>query len=116
MLQSDEHIRNYKFAKNTDGANTSVQENQPRANFIQLLLKDFRIIFDRDPAARNWLEVLLCYPGFHALCLHRLAHWLYRRKIALIPRLISHFGRLLSGIEIHPGAQIGEGVFIDHGT
>ncbi|MEM9925312.1 MAG: serine O-acetyltransferase [Cyanobacteria bacterium P01_D01_bin.50] len=116
MLQSDEHIRNYKFAKNTDGANTSVHEDQPRANFIQLLLKDFRIIFDRDPAARNWLEVLLCYPGFHALCLHRLAHWLYRRQIGLIPRLISHFGRFLSGIEIHPGAQIGEGVFIDHGT
>ncbi|NJL81123.1 MAG: serine O-acetyltransferase [Richelia sp. RM2_1_2] len=60
-------------------------------------------------------EVLLCYPGFHALCLHRLAHWLHRRKINLIPRLISHIGRFLSGIEIHPGAQIGKGVFIDHG-
>jgi len=109
MLQSDQHIGNYQFA------NTSVSENQPRANFIQLLLKDFRIIFERDPAARNWLEVLLCYPGFHALCLHRLAHWLYRRKIGLIPRLISHVSRFLTGIEIHPGAQIGEGVFIDHG-
>lgn len=109
MLQSDEHIGNYQFA------NTSVSENQPRANFIQLVLKDFRIIFERDPAARNWLEVLLCYPGFHALCLHRLAHWLYCRKIGLIPRMISHLGRFLTGIEIHPGAQIGEGVFIDHG-
>ncbi len=109
MPQSDQHIGNYQFA------NTSVSENQPRANFIQLLLKDFRIIFERDPAARNWLEVLLCYPGFHALCLHRLAHWLYRRKIGLIPRLISHVSRFLTGIEIHPGAQIGEGVFIDHG-
>ena len=73
------------------------------------------IIFERDPAATNWLEVLFCYPGFHALCLHRLAHWLYRCNINLIPRLISHLGRLLTGIEIHPAAQIGEGVFIDHG-
>ncbi|WP_248277480.1 serine O-acetyltransferase [Brasilonema sp. UFV-L1] len=82
---------------------------------FELLLSDFRIIFERDPAARNWLEVLFCYPGFHALCLHRLAHWLYRRGVAFIPRLISHLGRFLTGIEIHPGAEIGKGVFIDHG-
>ncbi|MBV6622450.1 MAG: serine O-acetyltransferase [Rivularia sp. (in: Bacteria)] len=114
MPKSDEHISN-QFAKNADGANTSVNENQSEANFIALLQHDFRIIFERDPAARNWLEVLFCYPGFHALCLHRLAHWLYRRKISLIPRLISHLARFLSGIEIHPAAQIGKGVFIDHG-
>ncbi|MDY7002758.1 MAG: serine O-acetyltransferase [Cyanobacteriota bacterium] len=77
--------------------------------------KDFKIIFERDPAARNWLEVLCCYPGFHALLIHRLAHWLYCEKIPLIPRFISHLGRFLTGIEIHPGAQIGQGVFIDHG-
>jgi serine O-acetyltransferase len=76
---------------------------------------DFRIIFERDPAARNWLEVMFCYPGLHALCFHRIAHWLYRRQLAFIPRLISHLGRFLTGIEIHPGAQIGQGVFIDHG-
>ncbi|MEA5593171.1 serine O-acetyltransferase [Rivularia sp. UHCC 0363] len=98
-----------------DGANTSVSVNQPGTNFLKLLQKDWMIIFERDPAATNWLEVLFCYPGFHALCLHRLAHWLYRCNINLIPRLISHLGRLLSGIEIHPAAQIGEGVFIDHG-
>ncbi|HAZ47340.1 MAG TPA: serine O-acetyltransferase [Cyanobacteria bacterium UBA11371] len=78
-------------------------------------IEDFRIIFERDPAARNSLEVLLCYPGFHALCLHRIANWLHVRKVSVIPRLISHIGRLLTGIEIHPGATIGKGVFIDHG-
>jgi serine O-acetyltransferase len=82
---------------------------------LQILLTDFRIIFDRDPAARNWLEVLCCYPGLHALFLHRIAHWLHLRKVSFIPRLISHVARFLTGIEIHPGATIGRGVFIDHG-
>ncbi|MGB7440322.1 MAG: serine O-acetyltransferase [Coleofasciculaceae cyanobacterium] len=72
-------------------------------------------MFKRDPAARNWLEVLFCYPGLQALALYRLAHWLYSRQISFIPRLISHLGRFLTGIEIHPGAVIGKGVFIDHG-
>lgn len=79
------------------------------------MLADFRIIFERDPAARNWVEVLLCYPGFHALCLHRIANWLHVRRVSLIPRLISHIGRWLTGVEIHPGATIGNGTFIDHG-
>ncbi|NEQ39427.1 MAG: serine O-acetyltransferase [Okeania sp. SIO3I5] len=79
------------------------------------LLTDFRIIFDRDPAARNWLEVLTCYPGFHALVFHRIAHSLYSQKVPFLPRLISHIARFLTGIEIHPGAVIGQGVFIDHG-
>ncbi len=82
---------------------------------LSTLLADFRIIFERDPAARNWLEVLFCYPGLQALLLHRLAHWLYSIGIPFIPRLISHFSRFLTGIEIHPGAVIGQGVFIDHG-
>nr|WP_199331084.1 serine O-acetyltransferase [Calothrix sp. FACHB-1219] len=76
---------------------------------------DFRIIFERDPAARNWLEVLFCYPGLQALLFHRLAHWLYAIGIPFIPRLISHIARFFTGIEIHPGAVIGRGVFIDHG-
>jgi serine O-acetyltransferase len=76
---------------------------------------DFRIVFDRDPAARNWLEVLFCYPGIQALLLHRLANGLFRLRLPLIPRLISHIARFLTGIEIHPGATIGKGVFIDHG-
>ena len=78
-------------------------------------LADFRIIFERDPAARNWLEVLFCYPGLQALLFHRFAHWLHHLGLPLIPRLISHLSRLLTGIEIHPGARIGQGVFIDHG-
>jgi serine O-acetyltransferase len=82
---------------------------------LSTLIADFRIIFDRDPAARNWLEVLVCYPGLQALSFHRFAHSLYSIGIPFFPRLISHFGRFLTGIEIHPGAQIGKGVFIDHG-
>lgn len=82
---------------------------------LETLRADFRIIFDRDPAARNWLEVLFCYPGLQALSLHRFAHQLYRLRVPFIPRLISHIARFLTGIEIHPGATIGRGVFIDHG-
>jgi serine O-acetyltransferase len=80
-----------------------------------MLLTDLQTIYDRDPAARNWLEVLFCYPGFQALLFHRLAHWLYKKGIPFIPRFISHISRFLTGIEIHPGALIGKGVFIDHG-
>lgn len=82
---------------------------------LSTLVADFRIIFERDPAARNWLEVLFCYPGLQALLFHRFAHWLYSLHIPFIPRLISHIARFITGIEIHPGAQIGQGVFIDHG-
>jgi len=82
---------------------------------LSFVVADFRIIFDRDPAARNWLEVIFCYPGLQALVFHRIAHRLYRLGIPFFPRLISHISRFLTGIEIHPGAQIGKGVFIDHG-
>ncbi|NMG21040.1 serine O-acetyltransferase [Brasilonema bromeliae] len=82
---------------------------------LSIFLADFRIIFERDPAARNWLEVLFCYPGLQALLLYRLAHWLHIIHIPLIPRLISHIARFLTGVEIHPGATIGHSVFIDHG-
>ncbi len=82
---------------------------------LKTLLADYRIIFERDPAARNWLEVLFCYPGFQALIFHRIAHWLHHLGLPFIPRLISHIGRFFTGIEIHPGAQMGQGVFIDHG-
>ena len=68
-----------------------------------------------DPAARNKLEVILCYSGFHAVILHRLAHWFYNRGLRLTARLISQFSRFITGIEIHPAAKIGEGLFIDHG-
>lgn len=79
------------------------------------VVEDFCIIFERDPAARNGLEVLCCYPGFHALVGYRLAHWLYRWQVPFFPRFISHLTRGLTGVEIHPGAHIGKGVVIDHG-
>jgi serine O-acetyltransferase len=80
----------------------------------QILRDDVRAILRNDPAARNLAEVLL-YPGLHAIILHRLAHALWTRHIPFLPRLISQIGRFLTGIEIHPGAQIGRGFFIDHG-
>jgi serine O-acetyltransferase len=82
---------------------------------LSILLADFRIIFERDPAARNWLEVLFCYPGLQAVLIHRFAHWLYQLGLPFVPRFISQLARFFTGIELHPGAQIGQGVFIDHG-
>lgn len=82
---------------------------------LKSLVADFKIVFERDPAARSWIEVLTCYPGFHALALHRVSHWLWNVGIPLLPRLLSHVSRLFTGIEVHPGATIGHGVFIDHG-
>ena len=79
------------------------------------LVEDYAIVLERDPAANHWLEVLFCYPGPQAIILHRLAHWLYKLDVFFLPRFISHFARFLTGIEIHPGAVIGKGVFIDHG-
>lgn len=73
-------------------------------------------VFERDPAAKSWLEIILCYPGFHAILLHRFAHRLYRWKIPLLPRVVSQFSRFFTGIEIHPGATIGRRFFIDHGS
>lgn len=92
-----------------------IESEDKRTHWLDTLKTDFLIIFERDPAARNWLEVLVCYPGLHALLLHRVAHWLYKRKLPFFPRFLSHIGRIFTGIEIHPGATIGKGVFIDHG-
>ncbi len=83
-------------------------------NKLLILRDDVRAIFRNDPAARNLAEVLT-YPGLHAILLHRIAHELWVRQIPFIPRLISQIGRFLTGIEIHPGATIGRGFFIDHG-
>lgn len=76
---------------------------------------DIEAVFDRDPAARSVWEVILCYPGFHAVLIHRLAHWLWLKRCYFLARFVSHAGRQLTGIEIHPGAKIGRGLFIDHG-
>lgn len=79
------------------------------------LLEDARNIQRKDPAARNVLEVILLYPGFHILVYHRIAHWLYRHKRFFLARWVSQHGRRRTGIEIHPGATIGKCLFIDHG-
>ena len=79
------------------------------------LREDIACILERDPAARSKLEVLTCYPGLHAIMIHRAAHWLWAAGFLWLGRLVSHIGRILTGIEIHPGAKIGQRVFIDHG-
>jgi serine O-acetyltransferase len=76
---------------------------------------DIKAVFDRDPAARSTLEVIFCYPGLHAVWFHRVSHWFWKRELWFLARLTSHFGRFFTGIEIHPGATIGKGFFIDHG-
>lgn len=82
---------------------------------LQTIKEDIGIIYKKDPAARNIVEVIFCYPGFHALLLHRISHKLWVWKVPVIPRLISTFARFLTGIDIHPGATIGRRFFIDHG-
>ena len=79
------------------------------------LKEDIQTIRERDPAAKNYVEILLCYPGLHAIWFHRIAHRLYLRKWYTLARLISHFSRWITGIEIHPGVKIGKRLFIDHG-
>ena len=78
--------------------------------------REIKATRERDPAARNDLEVILLYAGFHAIIFHKISHGLWNAKIPFLPRMISQFGRFLTGIEIHPGAKIGSGLFIDHGT
>ncbi|MGH8056488.1 MAG: serine O-acetyltransferase [Candidatus Entotheonellia bacterium] len=82
---------------------------------LKTFKRDIQAVFERDPAARSVREVLLCYPGVHALTLHRVAHWLWRHGCLTLGRFVSHLSRFLTGIEIHPGARIGSGLFIDHG-
>ena len=82
---------------------------------MSLLKEDIKTVFDKDPAARSTGEVVLCYPGLHALWLHRIAHILWEKKYLFLARLLSHKSRFLTGIEIHPGAKIGRRFFIDHG-
>jgi serine O-acetyltransferase len=82
---------------------------------LKSIQRDIKAALDRDPAAHSGLEVILTYPGFHARQLHRLAYWLHAGRVPFLPGLIAFLNRFLTGIEIHPAAQIGEGLFIDHG-
>ncbi|MEA5091102.1 Serine acetyltransferase [bioreactor metagenome] len=82
---------------------------------FEQLKEDIEVVLQRDPAAKTKLEVALCYPGLHAIWLHRIAHSMYKHGWILFPRLINTFSRFLTGIDIHPGAKLGRGLFIDHG-
>lgn len=97
------------------GAWCAARTGRPR-RFFERMARDVRAVKERDPAATSTLEVVTSYSGLHALWLHRLAHPLYRCGMPIVPRWISQANRFLTGIEIHPGAQIGEGFFIDHGS
>ena len=83
---------------------------------FKTLREDIQTVFVKDPAARNRLEVIFCYPGLHALWFHRLTHFFWRHRLRFLARLLSHINRFLTGIEIHPGAKIGRRFFIDHGA
>ncbi|MBB6217432.1 serine O-acetyltransferase [Anaerosolibacter carboniphilus] len=85
------------------------------SQFFKSISEDIRAVMERDPAANNWVEVLLCYPGIHAVISHRIAHGLYKRNFKILARIVSQISRFFTGIEIHPGAQIGSRLFIDHG-
>ena len=82
---------------------------------LRTLKEDIQTVFKKDPAARSTLEVLCCYPGLHAVWLHRIAHFFWKNRLRFIARIISHINRFLTGVEIHPGAKIGRRFFIDHG-
>ena len=82
---------------------------------IQTLREDLKAVFERDPAVRSVFEIIFCYPGFHAMIFYRVAHWFWSNQFYFLGRFVSHLGRFLTGIEIHPGAKIGRGFFIDHG-
>jgi serine O-acetyltransferase len=82
---------------------------------FQAIREQIDTILHRDPAAKSGLEIVLCYPGFHAVLLHRVAHWLYQRNASLAARMVNQFSRFMTGIDIHPGAKIGRRFFIDHG-
>jgi len=84
-------------------------------SFIQSIQSDLDAALDRDPAANSKIEIILCYPGFHAIFIHRISHFIFKKGFKLTARFLSHISRLITGIEIHPGAEIDTGFFIDHG-
>lgn len=98
------------------GTMTSEQAKQPMPGILFLLREDMDSVLARDPAARSRLEVLFTYPGLHAVMIHRLSHWLWRRSLRFPARLLAFMGRLFTNIDIHPGASIGRRFFVDHGA
>ena len=103
-------------ANTTSSLSTQHKPTRPqRIGWLSTLRQDIKAAFERDPAARSTLEIILAYPGLHALWGHRLAHWMWLNGLKLPARWLSHLTRQLTGIEIHPGASIGPGLFIDHG-
>ena len=82
---------------------------------LKAIKADLHAVFDRDPAATSWFEVVLTYAGFHAVVAYRISHWLKTHRVPFLPRFISQTARILTGIEIHPSAKVGTGFFIDHG-
>jgi serine O-acetyltransferase len=99
-------------------ATQSISINKPKrgvAGYFTMIQRDIDSVLERDPAARSWLEVALVYSGLHAIWIQRITHWLWIRNVRFLARYISQFARWLTGIEIHPGATVGSGFFIDHG-
>jgi serine O-acetyltransferase len=96
-------------------AATAIGSQSGRVGLLQRMREDIQTVFAKDPAARSTLEVLLCYPGLHAVWFHRLIHALWKHQLYFLARFLSHISRFLTGIEIHPGARIGRRFFIDHG-
>ena len=107
---------NYKGADIMESASDEILEQEEKLGFWALLSEDINCVFQRDPAARNRLEVLTTYPGVHAILIYRLAHALWSRGWCYTARLLSYFSRIWTAVEIHPGAQIGRRFFIDHAT
>jgi serine O-acetyltransferase len=85
------------------------------ADYFSKIKRDIDSVIERDPAARSWLEVMLVYSGLHAIWIHRITHWLWQRNVRFLARLLSQIARWMTGVEIHPGATLGSGFFIDHG-
>jgi serine O-acetyltransferase len=107
------NLRTQRFAQSPTALARAISDNE--ITMFRTIREQIDTIFHEDPAAKSVIEIVLCYPGFHAILLHRFAHRLYRAGIPLLPRVISQISRFFTGIEIHPGATIGRRFFIDHG-
>ncbi len=103
------------FALTPEKADRYTGESEGEGLVFQRIRTDIEAALKRDPAARSWVEVLLCYPGVHAVIMHRFTHWLWNHRLRLTARWLSQVARFLTGVEIHPAATVGRGLFIDHG-